>query len=276
MYRKNWIWASLVVSVIIASLIWFFWPQEAKRQEISSQYFNVNGVPFEMMKVEGGTFTMGATPEMIDKNTLNKSIPESSYDREKPAHKVTLSTFYIGKTEVTQYLWTSVMGYNHSKNKGELKPVENVSWNECQKFISKLNKITGQNFRLPTEAEWEFAARGGNNTLKFQYSGSNNPYDVAWYGDLMEGTTHMVGGKHQNELGICDMSGNVSEWCYDYYGGYSKDAQTNPNGPANGSARVVRGGSYALNAWEQRLSNRSCLSPDTELFTIGLRLAYSE
>ena len=171
--------------------------------EVNSGRFMVNGVSFEMVRVEGGTFHMGATSEQKDE----------AWDREKPVHSVTLSSYYIGKTEVTQALWQAVMGSNPSNFKGSNLPVECVCWNDCQEFIQKLNSLTGRNFRLPTEAEWEFACRGGNNSRGYKYSGSNNLGSVAWYDDNSGGQTHPVATKAPNELGIYDMSGNVWEWC---------------------------------------------------------------
>ncbi len=220
----------------------------------------VNGVSFGMIMVEGGTFTMGATSEQ-------RSDADSD---EKPAHKVTLSDYYIGETEVTQALWQAVMGSNPSYFKGNSNPVELVSWNDCQEFIRKLNSLTGRTFRLPTEAEWEFAARGGNESRGYKYSGSNSIDNVARY---TSSKTHAVKTKSPNELGIYDMSGNVYEWCQDLYGSYSSNAQTNPAGPSNGSFRVLRGGCWGSSARSCRVSNRGDYSPDGRSYGNGLRLA---
>jgi len=226
--------------------------------------FTVNGVSFKMVVVQGGTFTMGATAEQ-------GSDAESP---EKPAHQVTLSSYSIGQTEVTQELWQAVMGSNPSKFTGDLqRPVEMVSWNDCQTFISKLNQMTGKNFRLPTEAEWEYAARGGNRSQGYKYAGSNAIGDVAWYSDNSGYTTHPVATKAPNELGLYDMSGNVFEWCQDWYGSYSCDAQTNPTGPASGSYRMHRGGSWDFNARLCRVSYRYDASPSYVFSFLGLRLA---
>ena len=225
-----------------------------------------DGISIDMVRVEAGTFVMGATPEM-----------ESPYDWEKPTHQVTLTNdYYIGKYEVTQNLWKAVMGKNPSKFKGDNLPVEQVSWNDCQKFISKLNNITGKTFRLPTEAEWEYAARGGKKSRGYQYSGSNNLSDVAWYVGNSWSKTHAVGSKQANELGIYDMSGNVWEWCHDWYGKYSSSSQTNPTGATSGSIRVNRGGSWGSSAGLCRSSFRNYNSPDSRSVNLGLRLILSE
>ena len=223
----------------------------------------VNGVSFKMIKVEGGTFTMGATPEQVD----------DAYDDEKPAHQVTLSSYYIGETEVTQALWEAVMGSNPSYNQGSNLPVEKVSWNDCQEFISNLNALTGMAFRLPTEAEWEFAARGGNKSIGYKYSGSNNAYDVAWFYGNSGGKSHVVRTKLHNELGVYDMSGNVWEWCQDCLSDYSSSPQTNPKGPSSGSFRVYRGGSWGSDAGRCRVSSRSYDAPGYRGDYLGFRLA---
>lgn len=181
-----------------------------------------------MVYVSSGTFTMGGTSEQ----------GSDAYDDEKPTHNVTLSSYYICKYEVTQALWRAVMGSNPSNFKGDNLPVECVSWNDCQTFINRLNSYTGRNFRLPTEAEWEFAARGGNYSRHYKYSGSNYIGDVAWYDDNSGNRTHPVGTKQANELGLYDMSGNVYEWCSDWYGSYSSYSQNDPTGPNSGSTRV--------------------------------------
>ena len=216
-----------------------------------------------MVRVEGGTFTMGATSEQ----------GSDDMDSEKPTHQVTLSSFSIGKYEVTQEEWEAVMGNNPSFYKGFKQPVERVSWNDCQAFIRKLNELTGRNFRLPTEAEWEFAARGGTKGIGYKYAGSDNLGSVAWYAGNRGSTPHNVGQKFPNELGLYDMSGNVSEWCADWYGDYSSYAQTNPQGPSSGSDRVQRGGSWIESAVSCRVSYRYGYSPSTQMHDIGFRLA---
>ena len=218
----------------------------------------------EMVWVSGGTFTMGATSEQ----------GSDAYNWEKPAHSVTLSGYYIGKYEVTQKLWKAVMGNNPSGFKGDNLPVENVSWNEVQEFIKKLNQMTGKHYRLPTEAEWEYAARGGSNSRGYKYSGSNNIGSVAWYTENSGSKTHPVGTKSSNELGIYDMSGNVLEWCQDWYSSnyYSSSSQRNPQGPASGSFRVGRGGGWLSDARSCRVSNRLGRVPGYWSGALGFRL----
>ena len=174
---------------------------------------------------------------------------------------------------MTQALWQAVMGSNPSYFSGSNKPVECVSWNDCQDFISRLNALTGENFRLPTEAEWEYAARGGNKRGGYMYVGSNTIDNVAWYDDNSGSQTHNVATKSPNELGLYDMSGNVWEWCQDWYGSYSSGSQTNPTGPSSGSDRVFRGGSWDYFARNCRVSYRFILTPGYRGVNVGLRLA---
>ncbi len=239
----------------------------------------VNGASFDMVAVEGGTFQMGSNDGDGD---------------EKPVHGVTLSDFCIGKTEVTQDLWQAVMGNNPSYFKGDNLPVERVSWDDIQEFIEKLNRLTGKHYRLPTEAEWEYAARGGKKSRGYKYSGSENIDLVAWYwqnsGDNhLSGSwdwdmikknnckTHPVGQKQPNELGLYDMSGNVCEWCSDWYnsGYYKNSPRNNPQGASSGTYRVYRGGSWDISAGCCRVANRSDWSPDLRSINLGFRLAVS-
>ena len=226
----------------------------------------LNNLTANMVYVSGGTFTMGATSEQ----------GSGAYNDEKPVHSVTLSSFYICKYEVTQALWNAVMGSNPSNWKGDDLPVETVSRDDCQTFIRKLNALTGKNFRLPTEAEWEFAARGGNNSRGYKYAGSNNIETVAWYQGNSGNKTHVVGTKSPNELGLYDMSGNVWEWCQDWYGSYSSASQTNPTGASSGSDRVLRGGDWFTIARCSRSSNRINGTPDNCGSIRGLRLVLSQ
>lgn len=232
--------------------------------------FTVGDVTFTMTFVNGGTFTMGAP----DSDT-------EAYSNEKPTHQVTLSNYYIGETEVTQELWQAIMGSNPSEFSGATLPVENVSWNDCQEFITKLNEyfseqFSTRRFRLPTEAEWEYAARGGEKSQGYLYSGSNNIGEVAWYSDNGEGTTHPVKQKQANELGIYDMSGNVWEWCQDINGVYSNTAETDPQGPTEGEYHSYRGGCYEAPAKHCRNTRRAGKSPDGFGFYLGFRLALSK
>ena len=248
---------ALVLLLAVPALVFAQQPQ-------SSMTITVKGVNFNMIRVQGGTFTMGCTSEQ----------GSDCRSREKPAHRVTLSTYYIGETEVTQELWKSVMGSNPSTIIGDKRPVESVSWDDCQEFIRKLNQLTGKKFRLPTEAEWEFAARGGTKSLHYKYSGSNDINAVAWYFENSGESSHVVKTKKPNELGIYDMSGNVAEWCSDKYGDYTSAEQTNPQGASLGSDRVLRGGCWDDEKdWEScRSSARSYGSPDFDDIVFGLRL----
>ena len=240
--------------------------------QVESKTYTVNGVTFKMVAVAGGTFTMGATSEQ----------GSDAYNNENKAHQVTLSDYWIGETEVTEALWTAVMGSNPSYyTQGGNCPVEYVSWDDCQTFITKLNSLTGETFRLPTEAEWEFAARGGTKSEGYKYSGSNTIGDVAWYTvnayDVGSSSPnygkHPVATKAANELGLYDMSGNVWEWCQDRYGSYSGAAQTDPTGPTTGSSRVSRGGSWIDGAELCVVSIRRHDSPSYRYGRLGLRLA---
>jgi formylglycine-generating enzyme required for sulfatase activity len=202
-----------------------------------------------MVFVEGGTFTMGCTPEQ-GKNCAKECKTSI------PAHEVTLDGFYIGKYEVTQTQWEEVMGNNPSRFKGKNKPVESVNWNDTQKFIRKLNQKTGLKYRLPTEAEWEYAARGGNQSKGYKYSGGDDLKEIAWNGDNANFPTWSkygpgdAGTKKANELGIHDMSGNVREWVQDFYGPYNSEPQTNPKGPETAIddkgyyIHILRGGGW--------------------------------
>lgn len=225
-----------------------------------------DGINIEMIKVEAGTFMMGATKEVKEPCKI-----------ELPAHEVLLTEdYYIGKYEVTQALWNVVMDSKHSTNDGDLLPKNYVSWNDCQEFIEKLNKITGLKFRLPTEAEWEYAARGGKKSKRYLYSGSNNVLDVAWYDGNSSNKRHPVGTKQANELGIFDMGGNVSEWCQDLWGQYQNDSQINPLGSSAGTKHVLRGGNYFFDIRICYLSYRMFAESNYKDASVGFRLALSE
>lgn len=235
----------------------------------------LKGVSFDMVYVKGGTFMMGATDEQ----------GMDAYDWEKPIHKVTLSDYYIGKYEVTQELWEKVMGTTVVQQRDKVNPkfplhgtgpdypMYYVSWDEAQKFCAKLSKLTGKKYALPTEAQWEYAARGGVQSKNYKYSGSDGAGIVACYGDDdNEGTAYPVGTKQPNELGLYDMSGNLWEWCSDKYGLYGGLPQTNPTGAASGSDRVLRGGSWGSNARICRVSFRGYSRPDRRYYYHGFRV----
>lgn len=222
---------------------------------------SVGGVAFQMIGVDGGVFKMGYDGK------------GSNY-RERPVHCVQVSSFSIGETEVTQALWKAVMNENPSDFKGDMLPVENVSWNDCKEFISRLNGLTGLEFRLPTEAEWEYAARGGNRSKGYLYSGGDEVDSVGWYIDNSGSTTHIVKSKRPNELGLYDMTGNVMEWCNDWFvDSYDDDYQVDPKGPEKGTEKAKRGGSWYYYGHNTRVSNRNLGVPEDKSSHIGLRLA---
>ena len=238
-------------------------------QQIDDLTFTVNGVSFTMKAVEGGTFWMGA--QSTDPDGRNYD-PEAN-SGESPVHSVTLSTFFMGETQVTQELWQAVMGNNPSFFSGADFPVERMNWNDIvDSFIPALNALTGRTFRLPTEAEWEYAARGGNQGHGYRYAGSDDAGEVAWYSDNADIKTHSVGTKMPNELGLYDMSGNVWEWCSDWYGSYGSDSQNNPQGPSSGQRRVLRGGSWYFDAEHCRVSFRIGNPPTVNYYLNGFRL----
>ena len=212
----------------------------------------------DMVFIHGGVFTMGS-----------KGL-DAEFD-EKPAHEVILPSFYMCRYEVTQQLWMDVMGGNPSRHTGEMRPVESVSWEDCQLFISRLNAMTGIVFRLPSEAEWEYAARGGNESQGFMYAGSDSIDDVAWY-NTYDSEPHDIGGKQPNELGLYDMSGNVMEWCADWHGPYTAGRQKSPTGAPGGEYRVARGGYWESEAKYCTVTYRHPITPDEVSEYIGLRL----
>ncbi len=234
-------------------------PYQSSQRQIPQVIQNLMA---NMVYVEGGTFTMGATSEQ----------GSDAFSGEMPVHQVTLSSFSIGKYEVTQAEWQAVMGSNPSRFTGDnRRPVENVSWNDCQEFIRKLNAMTGKRFRLPTEAEWEYAARGGNRSKHFKYAGGNYLPTLASF----EGVSmpSIVGLDLPNEIGLYDMSGNVSEWCQDWFGTYNSHSQHDPYGPYSGDKRTCRGGSWTNDARSCRVSSRGYNPPNLRFANLGLRLA---
>lgn len=231
---------------------------------IDDGIYEVNGVQFKMIPIKAGTFMMGS----------EKSEP-GSYTFEKPRHEVTLTKDYmIGETEVTQELWSAVMNSNPSIFKGDLKrPVEHITWDECYEFITILNELTGMQFRLPTEAEWEYAALGGEKTHNYMFPGSSVVTEVAWCKSNSEDITHPVSQLLPNELGIYDMAGNVSEWCFDWYSQYPSISVVDPIGPENGTNKMYRGGNYNVYAKDCRTHFRYCMVYGNRYSYIGLRLA---
>jgi formylglycine-generating enzyme required for sulfatase activity len=220
------------------------------------QTFTLNGASFNMIRVEGGKFQMGGTSEQ----------GRYAEGDEKPEHQVTLSTFSIGETEVTQAVWLAVMGTNPAHFMGSNRPVENVSWDDCQEFIQKLNQLTGRNFRLPTEAEWEYAARGGQKSGGFMYSGSEKAGDVAWYTkNTHDSGSREVKTRQPNELGLYDMSGNVWEFCADWY-------RKAPDGKPSSNFHVIRGGAYDCDARYSRVTNRFMYDQRRRRMEVGFRL----
>lgn len=239
-----------------------------EKEPVEKLTFTVDDVSFNMIKVRNGTFLMGS-PD---------SDPDAYHD-EKPQHLVSMSDFYIGETQVTQALWEAIMSENPSFCKGNNRPVERVSWNDCQKFIKVLNLQchsqlpSGCKFCLPTEAQWEYAARDGNKSHRYKYSGNNNIRDVAWYNENSDCVTHPVKLKKPNELGFYDMSGNVWEWCQDWHVDYSNAPQIDTQMPPSSSDRVLRGGSWCNNAEDCRVANRSHSAPTCRNRRFGIRLA---
>lgn len=228
-------------------------------------HFEVNGVEFDMQRVEGGVFVMGGTREQHRENIAS----------DLPAHTVSLDAYYIASTEVTQALWQAVMhGWYvsdewHTPN----HPITDVNWYDCQNFVKRLDSITGMPFRLPTEAEWEFAARGGNKSKGFRYAGGNVVDSVSWGLNNAGFRTHSVGCRKANELGLHDMTGNVSEWCSDWYGRYYLGTEPNPKGAMEGTLKVVRGGSFDNCEDNSYLSRREYYNPEQTMNYCGLRLA---
>lgn len=259
-------------TVITALLLLLLLPLAAKKRQpvpdsLQTLTYEVNGVPIRMQRVEGGSFVMGATPDQHDPDTYT----------DKPAHLVFLSPYYMATTEVTNRLWRAVMS---EKEMLELSgypehPVSFVSWHEAQRFVHRLDSITGIPFRLPTEAEWEFAARGGAKSKHYRFAGGDVPDSIGWLYSVAGNWTHPVARKQPNELGLYDMTGNVAEWCQDLYGPYQLSTAPDPCGADTGSFRIVRGGSYDEAKANCHLSVRRWYEPETSVGYIGLRVALS-
>ena len=240
-------WACVIVLLItIAAGIYILVEYLSRKDSVELLNERVGNVSFKMIKVDGGSFMMGGTSEQ-----------KTAQDDEFPVHKVTLSDYYIAETEVSQALWKAVMGSNPSHFKGDNRPVEKVSWEMANDFCKRLSDMTGRTYRLPTEAQWEFAARGGNKDVKGRYAGSDNINQVACYYNTSNQTTRRVDAGVPNELGLYNMSGNVTEWCSDWYApSYQSEEQYNPAGPSSGSCHVGRGGQWGSPATNCRVSNR--------------------
>ena len=256
-----------IAFVLLASVLYMACTEKQELivpdENVPTLAFKVNGVSFTMVKVEGGMFRMGSDGYLFD-----------FVENEMPSHDVTLSTYYIGKTEVTQALWSAVMDDNPSVFAGDGTrnlPVENVSWDDCQTFIENLNSLTGRVFSLPTEAQWEYAAIGGVKNEGSLYSGGDNLQNYGWYADNTTSPCQAT-TKAKNELGIYDMSGNVAEWCSDWYGLYEGTSQENPTGQETGTERVVRGGAWNSDQKDCRNTARTAYPPEHKSSSIGLRL----
>lgn len=253
--KRIFFFVGIIVIIILIFLLFSFYFNTSKNSNKKFQSITITDtiydMPMTLVYVQGGTFKMGCT----------YGLRLYCNGNEKPVHLVTVSDFYIGKVEITQALWEAVMGNNPSSIIGKNLPVDQVTWYEVQNFIQKLNTITGKKYRLPTEAEWEFAAKGGNRSKGYKYSGSNNLSKVAWCFENAD-NSQPVGTKMPNELGIYDMSGNVWEWCYDFYDLYSKNPQTNPYGPVSGRSHIWRGGALNKSSQEYTVSNRNYCDPE--------------
>lgn len=264
------VWTLIVITAVIAAgaavCTFAFRKQEPPKPHVRHRPGKkvLQNLLENMVRVEGGAYVMGATAEQ----------GSDAFESEKPGHMVEVKSFYICRFEVTQAEWEVVMGYNPSGFKSEQHPVENVSWEDCQRFISKLSAITGRLFRLPTEVEWEYAARGGKLSCGYKYSGGNEIDSLAWYEENSERHSHLIGQKEPNELGLFDMSGNVWEWCQDVYAPYpSGTGEQLTWTPPTGNFRVLRGGSWFSDARDCRVSFRNYYTPGHRVANLGFRLA---
>lgn len=261
------IWPFVLGGVVFVSALVYGIMKLTSFENKNGESFTVNGVSFNMIKVDDGSFSMGATYEQ----------GSEAMWWEEPVHQVSLSSYYIGETEVTQALWKAVMRQNPSSFKGDNLPVDCVSWDDCVEFCRLLSLKTGRRFRLPTEAEWEFAARGGNKSNHYRYSGSDNLYEVAWCLDNSDSIPHPVKLKKPNELGIYDMAGNAWEWCSDYWHEkYENNSQVNPQGPSSGEYRVHRGGGWLNRPTHCRISYRYKAQQNRRNDFRGFRLVLDE
>lgn len=266
--RRPYMTYSKYIIVLLLTLVLL--PLSAKKRlqvpdSLLTLSFDINGVPFNMQRVEGGAFIMGATPDQYDPDTYT----------DKPAHLVFLSPFYIATTEVTNRLWHAVMPDRETLSPSGYpnNPISYVSWYDCREFVRRVDSITGLPFRLPTEAEWEYAARGGERSKAYRFAGDNCADSVGWTYSTSGNWTHPVAHKRPNELGLYDMCGNVAEWCQDIYGAYSLSTEPNPLGADTGSYRVVRGSNYAECIANSHTSVRHWYKPETATSYIGFRVA---
>ncbi|MBO4621211.1 MAG: formylglycine-generating enzyme family protein [Paludibacteraceae bacterium] len=263
--RKSIVFISIVAAALLSADL------SAKRvvipDSLKAPVFIVGDVSFVMQRVEGGAFVMGATPDQHDEHTIS----------DKPAHTVVLSPFYIAETEVTNALWRAVMPERRFVEDwyDPTQPITYISWHDAQLFVHRLDSLTGMPFRLPTEAEWEYAARGGAGSKGYRFAGSDLCDTVAWNTANAGFKKHQVKKKLPNELGLYDMTGNVSEWCQDWFGQYYYGTEPNPQGPKAGEKRIVRGGSFDNCADNIHLSCRQYVLPDESNNTIGLRVAFT-
>lgn len=263
--KSKWplIGALIGAAIIVLIVLFVAVPSGSRAKDDHSRVFSIGNVSFTMKRVDGGSFIMGADEYDYESKAW-----------EKPAHQVTLDSYYIGETEVTQELWKQVMGYNPSQHIGDNYPVESISWNDCIEFCQRLSRKTGCQFRLPTEAEWEYAARGGNISKGYKFSGSNYLEDVAWSLEVSDSIPHPVRQKLPNELGLYDMTGNAWEICSDLYARYTGDTEYNPQGPSTSEkGRVRRGGGWLNRANYSRISYRYYTPHGQSNDFLGFRVA---
>ncbi|MDE5608983.1 MAG: formylglycine-generating enzyme family protein [Bacteroidales bacterium] len=266
-----------LLGVLVLSMMVSCEPENENKSSLKNYTETAFGMNLEMVYVQGGTFEMGATAEQ----------DEDAFYEEYPVRTIKLDGYYIGKYELTQAQWKAVMGTSLREQRdkanpawgiygeGDSYPMGYVSWEEAREFCQKLSEATGRRYMLPTEAQWEYAARGGNKSRHYKYAGGNNIDEVAWYKENSDNTAHSVGTKKANELGCYDMSGNVMEWCSDWYGRYVKNDTVNPQGPARGTYRVHRVCSWLWEAKYLRVSSRSVDTATGRFFDVGFRVACS-
>lgn len=248
----------------------------SKLGERHDMVFDVNGISFKMVNIEGGSFWMGAQSDY----SKDRNYDEDAWPAESPVHKVTLDSFLMGETVVTQALWEAVTGqemscagaWKNGTERGDENPACGFYWYNMNQFLKQLNNLTGKSFRIPTEAEWEYAARGGTKSRGYLFAGSNDLDEVGWYEDNSDGKHHDVKCKKPNELGLYDMSGNIFEWCSDWYGPYSAEPQINPKGAPERWLWVLRGGCWCAEARACRVTDRARFVEGMDYSLLGFRL----